>query len=340
MIAGQVHRQGAHARHGVAPCVVRPWEMLARTQVRDNPSPGLAVLCSTHFTADVGHPRIDRKSELPVVTEAMTRRRVQSPKDSEISGREWLTQIGAKDIKYTGGRGTPPDFVINYRGSTIAVEVTLLHGEPGWTKTHEKAFDRELQRVIEEVSEEVDDPPRWHASCEYDPRQPQGSMKDGAWKDMARTALRRPGSGGKFQLLPPNRVRGRGVSLVLCPASNEGGLTPVCPDMGRLVVPLLVERIAAVVREKTEKVQKVPGSYDRWWLVFDDEILIAPCSILSSDERCEIETAVRECYGRDQWSKIVLVSRRQMTSPPPKRDKWFHALWQDGRSSPLPASPY
>ena len=44
-------------------------------------------------------------------------------------------------------------------------------------------------------------------------------------------------------------------------------------------------------------------------MVFDDEILRAPIGLLGADERTDIEAKVRECCDREQWSKIVLVSR-------------------------------
>ena len=269
----------------------------------------------------------------------MAQKGTPGPKGSEIPCEEWLTQIGAIDVCYTGAAGTPPDFVIDYRGDPIAVEVTLLHDQDGWPRAVETAVERALERVIEEVSDEVEDSPNWHVRCEYDPEQPAGSMRDVAWKERARKLLRRPGPGGEFPLLAPARVRGRGVVLTLLPSSQASTLHPVCPDMGGRVVASLIERIAAEVRRKTRKVQKAPGYYDRWWLVFDDEMLIAPFSVLSPDERRKIETAVRECDGRDQWSKIVLMSRYQLTPPLPKRDKWFHPLWEDERSPPLPVSP-
>ena len=270
----------------------------------------------------------------------MAQKGTVGPKGSEIPGEEWLGQIGATGIFYTGAAGTPPDFVIDYRGDSIAVEVTLLHDQDGWPREVEKAVERNLRRLIEEASNEVEDSPNWHVWCEYDPEQPAGSMGDGAWKERARKLLRRPGPGGEFQLLSAARVRRRGVILRLVPASLTGTLHPVCADMGGLVVAPLIERIAAEVRSKTGKVQKAPGHYDRWWLVFDDDMLMAPFSMLSPAERREIETAVRESDGSNQWSKIVLISRYQLTPPPPQQDKWFHALWEDERSPPLPASPY
>ena len=83
----------------------------------------------------------------------MAPKTTQGPKGSEIPGGEWLVQVEATDIKYTGDRGPPPDFVINYGGETIAVEVTLLHDQEGWPRAIEKAVERDLQRVIEEVSQ-------------------------------------------------------------------------------------------------------------------------------------------------------------------------------------------
>ena len=60
------------------------------------------------------------------------------PKDSEIPVEEWLRQIGATNIRYTGGLSQgPPDFVIEYCGEEIAVEVTLLHDVEGWGRTTE-----------------------------------------------------------------------------------------------------------------------------------------------------------------------------------------------------------
>ena len=46
----------------------------------------------------------------------MAPKRAQGPKGSEIPGGEWLAQIEATDIKYTGDRGPPPDFVIQLWG--------------------------------------------------------------------------------------------------------------------------------------------------------------------------------------------------------------------------------
>ena len=90
--------------------------------------------------------------------------------------------------------------------------------------------------------------------------------------------------------------------------------------------------------KKIRKSEKA-GCYRQWWLVFDDEILIAPIVVLSADERSRIEAGVRECEDTVQLSKIVMVSRFQFTPPPvkqDKQDKWFYAPWEDPRHPPLP----
>lgn len=268
-------------------------------------------------------------------------KRQDGPKDSEISVCEWLKQIGATDIQYVGDGDGPPDFLVKYMDEEIAVEVTLLHDSAGWSRTKKHAFERELRRLIEEVSKE-ENAPRWHSHCEYDPREPHPPSKNGkGWREKARKALRARGPGGDFQLLSPKRRRGRGVTLQLWPASNKGSFAGVSEDEGFLVQSVLAERIAAGVEEKAKKVRqgKRAKEYKQWWLVFDDEVLIAPVRKLAEDERAIIEAGVRECVGREQWSKIVLVSRFQTTPPPPKRPKWFYAPWEDHEHPALPVSP-
>ena len=270
----------------------------------------------------------------------MAKKPINCPKGSEISIGEWLDQIGAaKQFVGSDGEG-PPDWEIQYKGDKIAVEVTLLQDTEGWGTTKEKAFERELNRLINEVPKEVDQ--RWHARCEYDPtvRRPP-SRKDSAWKNRVREALRSP-DGGEFQLLSDRDVRDRGVVLVLDPASNEGSFAGVSVDEGCAVVATLTERIVARVREKVNKIRKSnkARSYSQWWLVFDDEILIAPRTILLKDETYRIEASIQEYRDALQFSKIVLVSRYQTAQLPVKRDKWFYAPWEDPRHPSLPESPY
>ena len=272
----------------------------------------------------------------------MAGKRQDIPQGSEVPVREWLEQIGATDIRYVGDGDGPPDFLVKYRDEEIAVEVTLLHDSDGWDRTKKYAFGRELGRLIKEVSKE-ENTPKWHARCEYDPREPHPPSKNGTdWKEKVRKALRTRGGGGKFQLLCSKQKRGRGVILELWPASNEGSfLEKPEEDAGCIIVPVLVEQITAGVEEKAKKVRqgKRAKAYEYWWLVFDDEILVSPIGDLSEDERAIIEARVRECTGREQWNKIVMVSRFQTTPSPPKRPKWFYAPWEDHEHPVLPVSP-
>ena len=263
------------------------------------------------------------------------------PKDSEISIGEWLDQIGATK-RFVGGDGEgPPDWKIQYKGDKIGVEVTLLQDSKGWGKTREKAFERELGRLIEEESRRSGQ--KWDARCEYDPREPRPpSKEDEAWKDRVRDALG-SSSGGEFQLLAEEDMRGRGVVLELVPVTGEGFLAEVSVDEGCAVEAALTEQMVARVKEKVRKIRKSERArcYRHWWLVFDDEIGIAPIgTILNADERSRIEASVRECQETVQLSKIVMVSRFQFTPPPVKQDKWFYAPWEDPRHPPLPPSPY
>ena len=270
------------------------------------------------------------------------------PKGSEISIGEWLDQIGATK-QYVGCDGEgPPDWEIQYKGDTIGVEVTLLHDTEGWGGTkrgrrRKEAFERELRRLIEEVSQEGGQ--KWHALCEYDPRVPRPPSDD-AWKARVRDALGNSPSGGKIQLLSEGDIQrrglGGGIVLELMPACDGGSFTGVSVDEGYLVGITLSERLIANVDEKADKVRKGKrsGKYNQWWLAFDDEVLIAPFAILTDEERTEIDTRVRECDGRQQLSKIVMVSRFQFTPPSVKQDKWFYVPWEDPRHPPLPPSPY
>lgn len=272
----------------------------------------------------------------------MTKGRKNCPKDSEITIEEWLDQIGATK-KFVGSDGEgPPDYEIQYKGETIAVEVTLLHDTGGWGRTKEKAFEGEIKHLIEEVSQEGGQ--RWHALCGYDPRVPRPpSVKDDAWKTRVRKALRSSRSGDEFQLLSECCIRrrglGRGVVLELISASNEGSFMGVSLDQGCMVGATLSEQLVSIVAEKAVKVRKGKrsGNYNQWWLIFDDEVLMAPFAILT-EERTEIDTKVRECDGRQQWSKIVIVSRFQ-TKCDGSQEKWFHAPWEDPWHPSLPESP-
>ena len=273
----------------------------------------------------------------------MTKKPKNCPNPSEISIGEWLDQIGAtKQFVGSDGEG-PPDWKIQYKGEMIGVEVKLLHDTEGWGKTKEIAFKREFGRLFEEESKESGR--KWRARCEYDPRVRPPSGRDNAWKARFRDALRNlPSGGGEIQLLSEDSIRGfgRGIVLELMPTCGEGSFAGVSVDEGFLVGTRLSERLTADVDEKADKVRngKRSGEYNQWWLAFDDEVLMAPFSTLTVEERTEIDTSVRECDGRQQWSKIVLVSRFQTAPPSVNQDKWFYAPWEDSRHPPLPPSPY
>ena len=270
----------------------------------------------------------------------MAEKQKNGPQDSEITIGAWLDQIGAtKEFVGHDGPG-PPDFVIQYRGHTIAVESTLLHDPTGWGMTKERAFEESLRRLIDDVSREGANLPRWHATCEYDPRVPRPPKKsDDEWKGRVRDALRNP-VGGELQLLPDNRIRGRGVILELIPASNRGSFAGVSVDEGCMVSETLCERLVAVVTEKADKVKKGKrsGKYTQWWLVVDDEVLVAPIRTLTASERVEIRTRVRKSQGISKWSKVVVVSRFRPGSDQ-NQEYWFYAPWEDPGYSPLPACP-
>ena len=266
-----------------------------------------------------------------------------TPKGSEISVGEWLDQIGARAIEYAGddAGGGPPDYTIKYEGEPVAVEVRLLDHGIGWRREKKVAFKRELKKLIKDETAERN-APKWHAWVEYDPEEP-GPPKRGnkGWKKKVREALLSTKPMEEIQLLPAGNRRGRGITLTLDRASNEGSFNGVGEDEGMMVVSVLGERIRACVKEKTGKVAQSARArqYNRWWLVLDDEVLIAPKGVMSKDEQRHIEDSVRTCTDRSQWSKIILMSRFQTMEAPKKQPKWFWPLWEDPRHAPLPCSP-
>ena len=270
----------------------------------------------------------------------MDEKRKNGPCDSEIAIGKWLDQIGATK-QYVGKVGSgPPDYVIQYQGNTIAVEVTLLHEIEGWKKKEEIAFERVIRRLIKEVLREGFDMPKWHVACEYDPRVPRPPDKnDDECKKRVQDALRDP-IGGEFQLLSEKDILGRGVVLNLEPANNEGSFVGVSVDEGTIVANVLSERLVAVVNEKANKVRRGDrsASYSRWWLVLDDEVLAAPIRTLTGNERTEVDTRVRNSPGITTWSKVVMVSPFGAGSGR-VHEYWFYAPWEDPRHPPLPTGP-
>lgn len=257
------------------------------------------------------------------------------PKGAEITCREWLVQIGATNIRFTGGstKKGSADFVVEYKSETIAVQASLLYEETAWGKTNEAAFDREMRKLIDEESSRQG-APRWHSRVEYDPQQAWSSIGH-EWKKCAQRALRTDRPGGKFPLLPRSKIKGRGVTLTLWPASNEGSYVPVSKDSGNIFMPAtVIDPILGKLEAKTTKAKNGSdaGRYDRWWLVLDNEIA---CGILP-DLVDESASAIRDWLDRKFWSKIVLVSRFQDVPPPQEPPKRFHAVWEDPQHAPLP----
>ena len=271
----------------------------------------------------------------------MAEKQKNSPQDSEITTGAWLDQIGATK-EYVGRDGPgPPDYVIQYEGDTVAVESTRLCDPQGWGMTKEIAFEETLRRLIDEVSAEGADMPRWHAICEYDPRVPRPPKKgDDESKGRVRDALRNP-VGGEFQVLPDEHIRGRGVVLELVPASNRGGLSGVSIDEGDMVAETLCDRLVASVNKKAEKVKKGQrsGKYTQWWLVVHEAVLVAPIRTLTRHERTETDTRVRKSRGISIWSKVVIVCGFRTGSDRTPAHS-FYAPWEDARYPPLPVSPW
>ena len=291
------------------------------------------------------------------------------PKESERTAEQWLRQIGAKNIQFLGDKREdgPPDYVIEYASEKIAVEVTLLHHNDGWGNRDEIAFGRKLHDFIAGVLED-ENAPRWHVlQAEYDPREhkPPKTRKEHVWwKERLKTTLLSdvpPGTCLEVQLMRPEARQGRGISLGLIRAGNEGGpvlrrpgALDVTTDEGCWLGASLIERMTEAVRDKSRKVANARGRgsraarYGRWWLVLDDEVMIAPNSILEADERRGVEETIRYVNRDGTWSKVVLVSRFQpagdLCGAPDletlqEQPKWYWPVWEAAEHPPLPPSP-
>ena len=259
--------------------------------------------------------------------------------ESEATCRDWLTQIGATDICFVGDQHGPPDFEATYRDELIAVEVTRTKELISWPRELECAFAKQLEDFIEEITNGTRNCPRWHASCEYDPRETRPPGKnDQYWRDQVRKALQQRGPGGEFQLLPQDKINGRGVRLRLHPATNEGSFTSVHIDQAIFVASELCMCIPEDVRRKTAKVNKGNRSrnYTKWWLVLSDEICMSYPSALGDDSIHHIRQATQRSVGIAQWSKVVLLTRHV---DPSKRPVHFIPLWEDPLHYPLPIGP-
>ena len=268
---------------------------------------------------------------------------------SEAVVRSWFDKIGVVDLKHVGNEPGPPDFVGRYDNEHVAVEVSRLLPSDGWGLTKEMAFAARLRTLVTNIYLEAPDGPRWHVLCEYDPAQACPSPWSTHWKSEARRALSTPGPGGPFQLIPSNRRKGYGLELRLTPAPPRAafGHLPehvphlVTSALGSAPVQELVEALPRVIAQKASKVRSRTRylSCDQWWLVLDDDILIAPSTILTGRERVGLSRLVAECPDIGLWSKVILYNRRQPTAPPDPAPGWFWTIWECSAYAPLPASP-
>ena len=229
------------------------------------------------------------------------------PRGSETRAREWLERV-ARDVRFVGDGEGPPDFVVDFRGDEVAVEVMRMLDGEGWPREQRVAFERALGAVVDSVRNERG-APRWHVRCEYDPSERRPPRPRGEWVERVRDALRRPGAGGEIQLVPDASRVGRGVVVQYFPAGNDGSFSGVSEDMGIFVAGTASTRIAACVGEKARKVRNGARarSYSRWWLLLEDEVVIVHDAL--GEEWSVVEDSVRRCEGIDQWNKVVLLSR-------------------------------
>ncbi|MDD9979841.1 MAG: hypothetical protein OXU81_00515 [Gammaproteobacteria bacterium] len=253
------------------------------------------------------------------------------------------------ELAHVGNAHGPPDFVGRYDGEYIVVEVTRVLPSEGWGLTKEQAFAARLRTLAAQVYREAPNGPRWHIQCEYDPAQPCPPPRSANWQAEARRALSAPGPGGSFQLVPPDRQQGYGLELHLTPMPPSGafGHLPehdpalVASALGSAPLEELLSALPCVIAQKTSDLHSRSRyrSCDRWWLILDDDILLAPASFLTVPERDRVCRCVTECSDIASWSKVVLYNRRQPTPPPDPAPGWFWAIWECPAHAPLPASP-
>ena len=291
-------------------------------------------------------------------------------KDTETPVYNWLHQVGCADIRFVGGGNEdgPPDFIAMYHGKEVAVEATLLRFHAD-TKDAEE-WDHKNETAIRRVAGDIYKQERekgcggWHIDIEFDRLQPFSTMKKGHWKDAFRKALWSE-SGGEIQLIHGAKKRGRGVTATLYAASNEGGINNVSDGEGAYLLPALVERATAAIREKSTKMLDAKNrggravNYDCRWLALNDEILAVGKeeTPLSESEIAAVENGILSEPRARLWGKIVLISRFQSArfpqnglaggggggdalrqaplSPPNPVPMKYWALWQNPANRPL-----
>ena len=234
------------------------------------------------------------------------------PRGSELVVQDWLQRRpDVVDIRYVGDLGEgPPDFLAVFHGEEVAIEVTRMSLDTGWPENQRLAFEAELQRVVQSVK---DDPeaPRWHVFCKIDVRQPRPPKRHGEWKKHVREALLSGSAPGSLQLMAEGERIGKGVVVEYSPASNDGSLPFANQLNAYFVVSSASTRILEEVRAKALKVRQSERAqrYPCWWLVLDDDIVIAHEGLTTKEWR-DIRDAIASGEYIEVWSKVILISRR------------------------------
>ena len=234
------------------------------------------------------------------------------PRGSELVVQEWLQRRSdVVDVHYVGDVGEgPPDFLANFHGVEVAIEVTSMPLDTGWPEDQRLGFEAELQQVVRSVK---DDPeaPRWHVLCEIDDKQPRPPKRNGDWKERVREALLRGSGAGDLQLMAESERVGEGVVVKHFPASNDGSLPFANQQGAYLVVGSASTRILDEVHAKAVKVGQSERAqeYSHWWLILDDEVVMFHEELTTGEWR-DIRDAVATSEHIPVWSKVILVSRR------------------------------
>lgn len=234
------------------------------------------------------------------------------PRGSELLVQEWLhRRPDVVDVRFVGDEGEgPPDFLAQFHGLEIAIEVTRMPLDTGWPEDQRLAFEAELQQVVRSVK---DDPeaPRWHVVCRIDHRQPRPPKRNGDWKERVREALLSGNAPGRLQLVAESERVGQGVVVEHFAASNDGSLPFANQGGAHLVVGSASTRILEEMHTKALKVRQSERAheYSDWWLVLDDEVVIVHGTLTAGEWR-HIRDTVAASEHLAVWNKVILISRR------------------------------
>ena len=214
--------------------------------------------------------------------------------------QEWLRR--QSDLTHVGDVGEgPPDFLAEFHGVEVAIEVTRLPLGTGMAADRRIAFEAVLQEIVQAVK---DDPeaPRWHVLCYVDDKQSRPPR--------LREALLGGSGPGRLQLMAESERVGEGVVVEYWPASNDGSL-PFVNQLGAYwVVGTASTRIVEQVCVKAAKVRRSARAraYSDWWLILHDEVVVDP-DALDAEEWRGISDAVAASEDIALWSKVILLSR-------------------------------